>query len=29
MQILNQLQLKSSLYMERRMARLQYFMRSR
>ena len=29
MQILNQLQLKSSLYMERHMARLQFFMRSR
>ena len=29
MQILNQLQLQSSLYMERHMARLQYFMRSR
>ena len=29
MQILNQLQLKSSLYMERHMARLQFFMWSR
>ena len=29
MQVLNQLQLKSSLYMECHMARLQFFMRSR